>query len=274
MRQIDLSALSPGLCQVALDAGAAVMQIYQDATLSEAQLPDKADASPLTMADLASHHLIVERLAALTPEIPVVSEEDDDSLVHRTQTGSFWLIDPLDGTKEFLARNGEFSVNIALITDGEPVWGVVVAPALDQMFWGGRLYGSHRLSGGKATPTIASPIRVSAPVVSVKAYRVVASKSHLNAETSAFIDKLGSTELIQAGSSLKFCKIAEGRADVYPRLAPTCEWDTAAAQAVLEGAGGYVYDTSGSRLRYGKPNVLNPSFIAASVSFDELVSGT
>lgn len=274
MRQIDVSALSPELCQVALDAGAAVMQIYQDVALGQAQLPDKADASPLTMADLASHHLIVERLAALTPEIPIVSEEDDGSLLYRTQTGSFWLIDPLDGTKEFLARNGEFTVNIALITDGEPVWGVVVAPALDQMFWGGRSCGSHRLSGGESTPTITSSIRVSAPVLCGRAYRVVASKSHLNAETSAFIDKLGSTELVQAGSSLKFCKIAEGRADVYPRLAPTCEWDTAAAQAVLEGAGGYVYDTSGLRLRYGKPNVLNPSFIAASLPFDALVSGT
>lgn len=277
MRQIDVSVLSQELCQVALDAGAAVMEIYQDLTLGQAQLADKADASPLTMADLASHHLIVKRLAALTPEIPVVSEEDEQSLVHRTQTGSFWLMDPLDGTKEFLARNGEFTVNIALITDGEPVWGVVIAPALDQMFWGGRLYGSHRLSGGVASPiasSITAPIRVSAPIVSGRAYRVVASKSHLNAETSAFIDKLGSTELVQAGSSLKFCKIAEGQADVYPRLAPTCEWDTAAAQAVLEGAGGYVYDTSGLRLSYGKPNVLNPSFIAASVSFGELVSGT
>jgi len=275
MRQINVSALSAELCQVALDAGAAVMQIYQDVTLGEAQLPDKADASPLTMADLASHHLIVERLATLTPEIPVVSEEDDGSLVHRTQAGSFWLIDPLDGTKEFLARNGEFTVNIALIIDGEPVWGVVVAPALEQMFWGGQLYGSHRLSReGVTTPTVSptiSPIHVAAPVVSGKAYRVVASKSHLNPETSAFIDKLGSTELVQAGSSLKFCRIAEGCADVYPRLAPTCEWDTAAAHAVLEGAGGYVYDLSGKRLRYGKTDILNPSFIAASVSFDKLV---
>jgi 3'(2'), 5'-bisphosphate nucleotidase len=137
MRQIYVSALLPELCQAPLDAGAALMQIYQDVTLGQAQLADKPDASPLTMADLASHHLIVERLAVLTPDIPVVSEEDDGSLIHRTQTGSFWLIDPLDGTKEFLARNREFTVNIALITDGEPVWGMVVAPALDQMFWGG-----------------------------------------------------------------------------------------------------------------------------------------
>lgn len=231
MRQIDVSMFSSELCQAALDDGAGVMQIYQDVTLGQTQLADKPDASPLTMADLASHHLIVERLAALTPGIPVVSEEDDGSLVHRTQTGSFWLIDPLDGTKEFLARNGELTVNIALITDGELVWGVVVAPPLDQIFWGEQVYGSHRLSGGKSTPKTALPIHVSAPVVAGRAYRVVVSKSHLNVETSAFIDKLGSTELVQAAM-------------------PT-------------------------RLRgYGKQNVLNPSFIVASVSLDELVSNT
>lgn len=171
----------------------------------------------------------------------------------------------MDGIKEFLARNGEFTVNIALILDGEPIWGVVYAPALHQMFWGGRAYGSHRL-----IEAIAEPIRVAPQVLSDRSYRVVASKSHLNQETTVFIEKLGSTVLVRAGSSLKFCKIAEGSADVYPRLAPTCEWDTAAAQAVLEGAGGYVYDTSGTRLLYGKPKVLNPSFIAASVDFKEL----
>ena len=227
----------------------------------------------MTKADQVSNAFILKELHHHYPDLMVLSEESKDDL-NRLRQDWLFIVDPLDGTKEFLACNGEFTVNIALITDGEPVWGVVVAPALDQMFWGGRLYGSHRLSAGKSTPTIASLIRVSAPVVSGKAYRVVASKSHLNAQTSVFIDNLGSTELVQAGSSLKFCKIAEGRADVYPRLAPTCEWDTAAAQAVLEGAGGYVYDTSGLRLRYGKTNALNPSFIAASVSFEELVSGT
>jgi 3'(2'), 5'-bisphosphate nucleotidase len=268
MRQIDISALSASLCHIAVDAGAAVMRIYQEYSPTAAQLADKLDDSPLTMADLAAHHVIIDRLADLTPEIPIVSEEDDFSLIYRTPKGCFWLIDPLDGTKEFLARNGEFTVNIALILDGEPIWGVVYAPALNQMFWGGRAYGSHRLIGDSA-----EPIRVASQVLSDRAYRVVASKSHLNQETSAFIEKLGSTVLVQAGSSLKFCKIAEGSADIYPRLAPTCEWDTAAAQAVLEGAGGYVYDTTGNRLLYGKPEVLNPSFIAASVDFKELRGG-
>ncbi len=150
-------------------------------------------------------------------------------------TGCFWLIDPLDGTKEFLARNDEFTVNIALILDGVPVWGFVCAPALDQQFWGGRAYGSRRLIGESA-----EPIRVTPQVLSDSSYRVVASKSHLNQETAAFIEKLGSTVLVQA---------------------------------VVEGAAGYVYDTAGPRLLYGKPDVLNLSFIAASVDFKELRGG-
>ena len=157
MRQIDVNALSASLCQIAADAGAAVMSIYQEYSPTAAQLADKPDDSPLTMADLAAHNLIIDRLAGLTPEIPVVSEEDDRSLVHRTPKGYFWLIDPLDGTKEFLARNGEFTVNIALILDGEPIWGVVFAPALHQMFWGGRAYGSHRLIGESAEPIRVAP---------------------------------------------------------------------------------------------------------------------
>jgi 3'(2'), 5'-bisphosphate nucleotidase len=209
----------------------------------------------------------VDGLARLTPEIPVVSEEDSASLTHRKPNGRFWLIDPLDGTKEFLARNGEFTINIAFIEDGEPVWGVVYAPALRQLFWGGKSFGSFRQAESGTVSLSVSP-----PVASEQSFRVVASKSHLNSATSAFIDKLGSVELIQAGSSLKFCRIAEGSADVYPRLAPTCEWDTAAAQAVVEGAGGQVYDSKGVRLQYGKPDLLNPHFIAASVSLIQLES--
>lgn len=222
----------------------------------------KADDSPLTLADLAAHNCIVEGLARLTPQIALVSEEDADSWKHRLPAGSFWLIDPLDGTKEFLARNGEFTVNIALVTDGAPVWGVVYAPALDALYWGGKGFGACRTSAGQT-----QVVHVSAVSVPCK---VISSKSHMNAETSAFISRLGDVALVQAGSSLKFCRICEGAADVYPRLAPTCEWDTAAAQAVLEGAGGHVYDTAGMRLRYGKPEILNPSFIAASVPYDAL----
>ena len=261
MRQEDWLGLFPKICQLAEEAGHAIMRFYSKSADAEMLVAHKSDDSPLTLADLASHDVIVAGLALLTPEIPLVSEEDSASLIHRKPQGCFWLIDPLDGTKEFLARNGEFTVNIALIEDGEPLWGVVYAPALHQLFWGGQAFGSFRREASGTMTLTVSP-----PVAPEQAYRVVASKSHLNAETSAFIDRLGSVELIQAGSSLKFCRIAEGSADVYPRLAPTCEWDTAAAQAVVEGAGGQVYDTQGVRLLYGKTDLLNPHFIAASVS--------
>ncbi len=238
------------------------MRIYKTCSQAEALVKHKDDDSPLTLADTASHHCIVVGLARLTPGIKVVSEEDAGSLKHRTASGRFWLVDPLDGTKEFLARNGEFTVNIALVMDGLPIWGVVYAPALDQMFWGGRGLGAYL-----QTEQQTQAVSVCAPE---SCYRVIASKSHMNEETSAFIRRMGDVALVQAGSSLKFCRIAQGLADVYPRLAPTCEWDTAAAQAVVEGAGGFVYDTTGERLRYGKPEILNPGFIAASLPFSAL----
>ena len=264
MNPIQLLKAAPDICQLSKEAGLAIMRIYQESSEEQALVSHKSDDSPLTLADLAAHHILVNGLARLTPHTPVVSEEDAGSFMHRTAQGCFWLIDPLDGTKEFLARNGEFTVNVALVVEGEAVWGVVYAPALDQMFWGGRASGSFRQTG-----KLRSSIAVSPAVGPGQAFRVVASKSHLNPETSGFINQLGPSELIQAGSSLKFCRIAEGSADVYPRLAPTCEWDTAAAQAVLEGAGGHVYDTAGHRLHYGKPDVLNPSFIAASVPLQQ-----
>lgn len=262
MRQFELSGLVEPVCHIARAAGDAILRIYQahgSAGRETALLSLKADDSPLTAADLAAHQVIRDGLQRLTPEIPVVSEEDKESFVHRVRGRVFWLVDPLDGTKEFLARNGEFTVNIALISDGQPMWGVVHAPALGQTYWGGVGLGAFRQEGEQTLP-----IAVAGPVRPGSAYQVVASKSHLNADTQAFIEGLGATDLIQAGSSLKFCRVAEGLADVYPRLAPTCEWDTAAAQAVLEGAGGCVIDTLGKRLTYGKPEVLNPSFIAAS----------
>ena len=224
----------------------------------EVEVWRKADQSPLTAADLAAHHAIVEALQVLTdPPIAIVSEEDSASQQYRTSCAQFWLIDPLDGTKEFIAKNGEFTVNIALIDQGKAVLGVVYAPAIDAMYWGGAGLGAYRQFGEQLDPIRVTGAAPAAPC------RVVASKSHLNAETEQFIAGLGPSDLVQAGSSLKFCRIAEGAADIYPRMAPTCEWDTAAAQAVLEGAGGVVLDLRGDPLRYAKPDVLNPSFIAA-----------
>ena len=253
MRQIDNVDLIQQLLPIARRVGDVIMTVYSRGML-EAQL--KEDDSPVTEADLAAHCMLASQLKPLLFECPVVSEEDVGSYVHRQSHGRFWLVDPLDGTKEFIARNGEFTVNIALIEDGRCVLGVVYAPAIDVLYWGGAVLGAFRCMGDQTT---AIKVASSEPR---KASRVVASKSHLNAATRSLIDRLGEVSLVQAGSSLKFCRVAEGAADIYPRLAPTCEWDTAAAQAVLEGAGGVVVDLQGAPLRYGKPDVLNPSFIA------------
>ncbi len=246
----------PDILDIARRAGDEIMRIYET---TEVLVLHKEDDSPLTAADLASHRHIVRELGRRTPAIPVVSEEDSGSQRHRRPEDEFWLIDPLDGTREFIARNGEFTVNIALIRQGRPCFGVVYAPALRQMYWGGAEFGAWRARDDGA----AESIRVETRNAPGAPLRVVASKSHLNGDTQAFIECLGSVTLVQAGSSLKFCKVAEGSADIYPRLAPTCEWDTAAAQAVLEGAGGVVVDRSGIPLRYGKAETLNPPFVAA-----------
>lgn len=252
------------------EAGSVVLAIYdryKRSPNSGIGLTQKKDQSPLTDADLACHACLCDGLGQLTPDVPVVSEESEASLAHRSASGVFWLVDPLDGTKEFLARNDEFTINVALVCDGKPFWGVVNAPALGQLYWGGRDWGAYRQAAGTS-----GEIRVADPVPKGGARRVVASKSHLNAETETFIARLGAVSLIQAGSSLKLCRVAEGAADVYPRLAPTCEWDTAAAQAVVEGAGGFVVDVQGLPLVYGKPDVLNPSFIVSSVPLGDLVA--
>lgn len=252
MRQIGFEDLIEKLLPIARLAGDAIMAVYR---AGETDIRQKADSSPVTVADLEAHKVLVKHLAPLLPDCPVVSEEDEDSQAFRVDAGRFWLIDPLDGTKEFIARNGEFTVNIALIDAGRSILGVVYAPAIDALYWGGPDAGAYRRIGSQE-----SAIRVGKAASRI--CRVVASKSHLNADTQSFIDCLGPVSLVQAGSSLKFCRVAEGGADIYPRLAPTAEWDTAAAQAILEGAGGAVLDVQGQGLRYGKPEVLNPSFIA------------
>lgn len=267
--------------RIAIEAGHSILRIYDRGQLAvESSTSFKADDSPLTEADLASHKTIVAALRKFDVSIPVVSEEDDDIRNTKDNGSMFWLIDPLDGTKEFIARNGEFTVNIALIVEGNPIWGVVHAPALGLTYWGGSKFKSFKQISDNKTSQQSSLIQVSQRISGVPVtraqtdtdlarytFRVVASKSHLNAETASFIERLGDVALVQAGSSLKFCRIAEGSADVYPRLAPTCEWDTAAAQAVLEGAGGFVFQPDGEPLRYGKDDVLNPFFIASALNY-------
>lgn len=262
MRLEALNNVLPDVVDLTRRAGTKILSIYEsyagDESDESVRLVYKDDDSPLTIADLASHQILVEGLMKLTPRIPIISEEDPISLQHRTEEGCYWLIDPLDGTKEFLARNGEFTINVALISNGTAVWGAVYAPELDAMYWGGSALGAFKQVGKQQH---ALKVRSKS---SQNACQVVASKSHLNSKTKSFIKRLGVVELVQAGSSLKFCRVAEGAADVYPRLAPTCEWDTAAAQAVLEGSGGKVVDMLGQPLRYGKAKPLNPDFVATA----------
>ena len=260
MRQTDAAKaelISP-LLRIADSAGAAIMKVY--AAADGVGVSCKSDGSPVTCADLAAHLALVEGLATLTPGIPVVSEEDVGSHSLRLSRRCYWIVDPLDGTKEFLARNGEFTVNIALIEDGEPTIGVVLAPALDEAYWGVPGHGAYRRRNAHVESIHVAP----APPATGAVWRVVASRSHMDEDTRAYLQRLGAHELRQAGSSLKFCCIAEGSADAYPRLGPTCEWDTAAAQAVLEAAGGVVLQMDGKPLRYGMPDFLNPEFVAAS----------
>lgn len=246
------STILPAVIHIADEAGERVLHIYQ----SDFKVQFKEDKSPITAADVASHDVIVKGLRALTPDTPILSEEGATIPWEKRQHWqTFWLIDPIDGTREFTQRSGEFTVNIALIENGEPVLGVVTAPALKEAFWGVKGGGAHKRDRAGKVHRMdgAQPHTVK---------RVVASKNHLNDGTRAFIETLGAHELVQAGSSLKFCRIAEGRADVYPRLGPTCEWDTAAAHAVLVAAGGRVETLEGSPLIYGKEDLLNPFFIA------------
>ena len=234
-------------------AGAAILDVYAQ----EFPVEFKADDSPLTQADLAAHRIIVAGLRALAPDIPVLSEEDADIpwSVRRTWN-RHWLVDPLDGTREFVKKNGEFTVNIALIEDGRPVLGVVYAPVFDYLLHAESGAGAFlRQAGGDVPAVTARP--AASPL------RVAASRSHLDPRTAAALERMGDTERHGLGSSLKFCRIAEGRIDVYPRFGPTSEWDTAAAQCVLEAAGGVVLRLDGTPLDYNrKENILNPDFIA------------
>ena len=217
----------------------------------------KDDASPLTQADLRSHEIIVDGLRSMDAGWPVLSEEAADiPFAERSKWTTYWLVDPLDGTKEFVSRNGEFTVNIALIRDGRPIFGVVYVPVTATSFVGVVGEGAWKqIREGASTslrPTLPAPRHA----------RVVGSRSHRDEATNRYLANLGDHELISMGSSLKFCLVAEGRADLYPRLGPTSEWDTAAAQAVVEAAGGAVVLLDGSPLRYNtKADILNPHFL-------------
>lgn len=245
-------ALLDLITDCSLVAGDAILEIYGEDDFS---VESKADESPLTAADLASQKIIVERLEAADTGLPILSEEAAQAdFETRRDWRRFWLVDPLDGTKEFVKRNGEFTVNIALIEDGVPVLGVVYAPVLERMYYGGPGLGAWRRESAETTTIRAAGTGGDDLVV-------VASRSHMSADTESFVEQLPNHRLASMGSSLKLCLIAEGSADVYPRLAPTMEWDTGAAHAVVAAAGGQVLDLSGAPLRYNKPDLTNPHFV-------------
>jgi len=233
-----------------------IMEVYEK---PNREVSIKDDDTPVTKADLAANKVLTEGLKNLFPEIPTVSEEDKFSLNVPKTNKVFWLIDPLDGTKEFIKKNDEFTCNLALIENNISTLGFVSVPVRELIYYGGKQFGSKLINKNKTISEV--KYKKLSDIT-----RIVASKSHLNEETKKFINDIqGKVELIQAGSSLKFIKIAEGLADIYPRLAHTSEWDTAAAHAILEGAGGRVLQLSGKDIIYGKENILNPYFIASGV---------
>jgi len=249
---MELASLVEPVVILSEDAGRMILEVYS----TDFEVQNKSDESPLTKADLASHLCIVAGLGQLTPDIPIISEEAGlPDFEERRQWDRYWLIDPLDGTREFVNRNGEFTVNIALIEDNRPIFGVVHVPVQNKTYIGCEGIGAERRDGNNAPEAIHVASQSGTPV------RVVGSRSHRGASLDAYLTNLGEHDMVPMGSSLKFCVVAEGGADIYPRLGPTSEWDTAAAQAVVEQAGGRVVTLDGKAMTYNaKADILNPYF--------------
>lgn len=265
--ECPLSELVDLMSRTVRDAGAAILEVYGEEDFG---VEAKSDDSPLTRADLAAHHIIVDSLSLGAPEIPILSEESDDiPFTERRSWDRYFLVDPLDGTKEFISRNGEFTVNVALIEAGIPVMGVVFVPVKDVLYVGDQKAGQATVTRDGETISISTR-----PFNPEESVTVVASRRHggeaLEACLSVLKTSFSDIETTNMGSSLKLCLVAEGEADLYPRLAPTSEWDTAAAQAVVEAAGGSVVNTALDPLRYNtKENILNPFFyVIGDTSYD------
>ena len=251
--QTKLEDLIAPAVNIARDAGSLIMEIYE----TDFEIETKADNSPLTAADKASHSTIVRELKKLSPDVPILSEESSEiSYAERSSWDEYWLIDPLDGTREFINRNGEFTVNIALIKNHKSVLGIVHLPARDQDYFGYQGAASFRRDGEELPRQIHVTARAHSPV------RVVGSRSHRGNSLDRYLKNLGEHVMVPMGSSLKICLVAAGEADIYPRLGPTSEWDIAAAHAVVESAGGQVTGLDGQPIRYNtKSDVSNPHFI-------------
>lgn len=249
----ELSTLLEPVIATSREASEKILDIYAQ----DFRVDVKSDNSPLTEADMASHHCLVAGLDKLQPKFPILSEESSEiSYTERKSWDYYWLIDPLDGTKEFIKRNGEFTVNVALIHENKPVLGVVYVPVTDECYFGATGHGAFKQTGNTESKPIAVRHQVPEPLT------VVGSRSHKTGDLADYLARLGQHELKSVGSSLKFCLVAEGEADLYPRMGPTCEWDTAAAQCVVEQAGGRVTEIDGRPLQYNtKESYLNPYFL-------------
>ncbi|HTT00920.1 MAG TPA: 3'(2'),5'-bisphosphate nucleotidase CysQ [Steroidobacteraceae bacterium] len=254
------SQLLEAMIGAAIEAGRVVDHIYRTGF----EVHAKADSSPVTTADSAAERMILEHLKRAAPAVPVVAEEQSAAGNTPALAREFFLVDPLDGTKEFIARRGEFTINIALIREHVPVLGVVYAPANRCLFAADAAAGrAFRSAQDPGAPHLSARESICVRAVPASGITAVASRSHRTPETDAYLRRYEVADLVSIGSSLKFCLVAEGKADLYPRLAPTMEWDTAAGHAVLLGAGGRVCAPDGRPLKYGKPGFRNPWFVAS-----------
>ncbi len=256
---MSMTELVHRVCEIARRAGEEIMKIYLGS--EDIGIESKADKSPLTLADRAANDLIIAELSAIHPLYPIISEENKEiPYEDRKDFHRCWMVDPLDGTKEFIKRNGEFTVNIALIEAGSPILGVVYVPVSGKMYYASKDTGAYELSGGSSRQLSAGNFNPTD-----KRLRVVASRSHMNAETTALLSDYDEPTIVSTGSSLKFILLATGQADIYPRIGPTMEWDTAAAHIILSESGGNISIIGTSEpLMYNKPSLLNPSFVACA----------
>lgn len=243
---------------IAKEAGIAILNVYQS---NDFDVELKSDDSPLTRADLASHNIIKQKLTSLYPDVPILSEEGKEIVYsERAKWNRFWLVDPLDGTKEFIKRNGEFTVNIALIENSKPVLGVIYVPVTDEIYYGDVKNGSFKIESGKESKRIFISSKSADEEITV-----VQSRSHSGEEEEEFYSNYKIQERLSRGSSLKICMVAEGKAEIYFRSGPTWEWDTAAGHAILLGAGGYFINKDKSEVTYNKQIIKNFGFIASSI---------
>lgn len=264
INETRIDEIIEALLPVSRDAGKAILKIYES---HDVGIEHKSDSSPLTKADLASNSIICAALTELSPDIPIISEENENIPYETRRTWNYcWVVDPLDGTKEFIKKNGEFTTNIGLVKGQEVIAGVVYLPVYDEMYYAIKGKGAYKISNGKREQLHAKKYSIRD-----KNLTVVCSRSHLDDNTKAFIERLDEPQMISKGSSLKFLSIAQGDAHIYPRMAPTMEWDTCAAQIILEEAGGKVliHDSQNEPVRYNKEDLLNPYFMAKAQEIEQ-----